>query len=103
MPFSGRLRRDTCLNRARLCQDQQEKLAGPGPECAGRHCQHSHAPPVIGAVRSSGGNADSIVQGGDLDLLSGMPSPVGLDQFGLVQADYRFGQANDIGVADSAE
>ena len=31
-----------------------------------------------------------VVQGGQLDLLSGAPGAAGLDQFGLVQADDRF-------------
>jgi len=44
-----------------------------------------------------------VAEGGQLDLLSGAPGAAGLDQFGLVQADYRFGQGVVVGVADGAD
>ena len=44
-----------------------------------------------------------VVQGGEFDLLSDALRPAGLDQFGLVQADYRFGQGVVVGVADGAD
>jgi hypothetical protein len=33
-----------------------------------------------------------VLEGGDLDLLGGVPGAAGLDQLGLEQADHRLGQ-----------
>lgn len=42
-----------------------------------------------------------VFQGGDLDLFNGPPWTAGFDQFGLEQADDRFGQGVVIGIADA--
>jgi len=42
-------------------------------------------PPVVEPVH--------VLEGGDLDLLGGVPGPAGLDQLGLEQADDRLGES----------
>lgn len=52
-------------------------------------------PPVVEPV--------DVFEGGDLDLLGGVPGSAGLDQLGLEQADDRLGEGVVVGVADGPD
>jgi hypothetical protein len=72
--------------RGRCSDSSRRPRARPGDVAAG-----FAEPPVVVPV--------DVLQGGDLELLSGAPGPAWLDQLGLEQAVYRLGQRVVVRVA----